>query len=457
MRTLKALHFSWFAMAIGAVLSFNSAKGQDYISNASSNLASGAAWIGGVVPGASDTATWSSGQTGVVNRNALNNYFTTSGNVTWGSIGVNNWTQFPGGAHIPININTTAPDTSNVITLTNASTPSGSNFALSVNKVIFNVANVAVGATSQKWQIASDYPINVNTDSSQPPVTITGALTATAGNSTLDLSGGGLLMLTGSSSPNGGSPSATHSSGTGSQLSLELDGSNIAFGGNNTSNFGSLILSPTVTPIGPGIQGYVGQQSLALGTGAGNGIPAITATSNIFFNGSVNPNYDPITNPGVAQYINAFQPGSNVLTVYGWQGQIGDTNVGGTGGTYGHLLFASATGDTSVLPTDGIVYSVIFDLSDNANGATSTTTNSVGGTFIPDFSADGLLANQDYGEWIASSIPGYFELVPYYGPVPEPKTILAGLALLGVLCWYERRRLNDLYGRYFVRAEESSL
>jgi len=118
---------------------------------------------------------------------------------------------------------------------------------------------------------------------------------------------------------------------------------------------------------------------------------------------------------------------------------------------------------------NSLVTSVVFDLgpsdgnftnSENQLGAISvisgnmsTTNNASSGQdqYIPNFQGDpGILGTgYDYGEWIATSNPNYYELVPYFGPVPEPSTVFGGLALLGFIGWRERRRLSLWYSRFF--------
>jgi hypothetical protein len=466
-----------FSAAITLLLT-GQAQAQDYVNNTSSDLSQGTSWTNGVIPGSTTTASWNSGQlpsSGAGNNSNLITTFTTAApNVTWDVLQLAQWTQInkPGPVLTdePINLNESSP--SDVITLAQGSTLTQSNFALVDNNILFNVANLNVGATTSKWQLSAPFEINDNTHPTQASImSITGALTEATDGSTLDISGGGLLALTGSSNTiTQGAHNAGGSNNTAGQLNLELDGANLAFGNNGTNNFGSLVLNNTFVQPDGNIQDLVGEQSVALGTGISgtinnpanightsapvNGLPAITAPTQEFFNGTLNPAYTGTS--GVGQYINAFQPGANVLTVYGWQGQIGDkatqqAGSTGTGGTFGQLLFSQYTSTTTSLPLDTIVTSVIFDLSDNVNGADSTTIGSTqlsNGHDIPNFSADGLLSNQDYGEWIASPYTGYDELVPYWGPVPEPSTIVASVALLGLLAWRERRRFSALYVQF---------
>jgi hypothetical protein len=158
--------------------------------------------------------------------------------------------------------------------------------------------------------------------------------------------------------------------------------------------------------------------------------------------------------PKVITFNGGFSPSSNQLLITGWQGQIGARATGGTGGENAELLFALGQGTVPAVAMNQLVTSVVFDLGDtdnlnaavaNAYGATSTSSTPLA---IPNFAGQPGIVNSgyDYGEWITGPT-GYAELVPYFGPVPEPTTILAGLALVAAVAWRERRRLTSLYVR----------
>jgi hypothetical protein len=163
-----------------------------------------------------------------------------------------------------------------------------------------------------------------------------------------------------------------------------------------------------------------------------------------------------ITSSKVIQFDGGFSPGSSTLTITGWQGQIGNSG----GGVDAKLYFANTIpGVTPYAPTTplyGIVFDVVFDLSTNTNGSSFIGQSVGGGPAIPNFYgfATGnpdqptMNSNDDFGEWIIGP-SGFAELVPYFGAVPEPKTVIAGLALLGLLAWRERRRLGAFCAELF--------
>ena len=172
-------------------------------------------------------------------------------------------------------------------------------------------------------------------------------------------------------------------------------------------------------------------------------------------NSEINVSEVPVTaSPDVVTFNGGFAPGSNQLLITGWQGQIGAKATGGTGGLNTQLLFALGQGTVPAVAMNQLVTSVVFDLGDtdnlnnaiaNSHGATSTSSTPLA---IPNFAGQPGIVNSgyDYGEWITGPT-GYAELVPYFGPVPEPTTILAGLALVAAVAWRERRRLAMAYAR----------
>jgi hypothetical protein len=228
-------------------------------------------------------------------------------------------------------------------------------------------------------------------------LTITKALGTAAGTTTnVTVDDGGPLNLIGNS--NAGQVS------TGIVNLAFQNNSNFSFGNNTAQTFGKLTVTNDNTTL---TLDYNAKAYSYFGTG--NAITAKTAET---FTGALT------INSGAK------------LTIDGWQGQLGHS------GTDAELFFAN-TGQS----LDTEVKDVAFDLATNQAGPTGSTYDSVDGS------------SYDYGMWITDpSNSSLYELVPY-AAVPEPKTILAGLALLGALGWRERRRLTVLHSRLFPQPE----
>jgi hypothetical protein len=166
----------------------------------------------------------------------------------------------------------------------------------------------------------------------------------------------------------------------------------VTLGNNNCQTFGQLTIDSACSTLNLGC------------TGAG-----ITTKTCETFTGGLNIN------------------SGSLLCINGWQGSLGKS------GACGELFFANVGQALNCEVTN-----CVFDLATNQCGVTCTN----------------YVANNcdlDYGMWITCPTNSCLcELVPYCC-VPEPKTILAGLALLGAICWVERRRLAALRDRLFAQ------
>jgi len=201
--------------------------------------------------------------------------------------------------------------------------------------------------------------------------------------------------------------------GTSGLVSLEFqNNANLAIGGTNAQTFSTLTVNETTTTLT--LDNASGASSHNYNNDTTH---AITATTAETFTGGL------VINSG------------DKLVVDGWQGVA----LGGTG-SKGQLFFSN---DGNTLPLGTEVTNVIFDLTANAAGPTTSPYDPGTGTL------EG--SEYDYGEWIADpNNSSLDELVPY-AMVPEPATILGGLALLGTLVWRERRRLAALHGQFFAQ------
>ena len=133
-----------------------------------------------------------------------------------------------------------------------------------------------------------------------------------------------------------------------------------------------------------------------------------------------------ITQKSLECFTGGLNINSGCLNINGWQGNLGQSS------NCGQLLFAN-TGQT----LNCEVKNVIFDLTGNTVCKSDTCNYVTPGSCV------------DYGEWICDpNNNSLCELVPY-DCVPEPKTTIAGIALVAFLLFRERSRL----ARFFVRPQ----
>ena len=255
-----------------------------------------------------------------------------------------------------------------------------SSSAISTTNVALNIGNLNVSPSS--GSAASFNLLN--------PLTITGALgTAAGASTTITVNDSGALNLIGSS--NAGSTS------TGKVNLTFQNNTSFTLGNNSAKTFGLLTINgnTSLTQDNNGAASSVNNPN-------NNSAFALTSSSQATFTGGLS--------------IAA----GDTLTIYGWQG----TKLGGT--SSGEQLLFGNTG----LVTGQEVKDVVFDLSSNTAGPTGSTYDSTKGS------------QYDYGEWIVDpNNSGLDELVPY-AAVPEPKTILAALVILGAVAYRERRRFS---------------
>ena len=400
-------------LTVGLILSLGASQAQAgpggpsgyTVSNADADLSNADAWTPtfSAPPDATQSATWDDttptvqSSTGGNSSLDLDTFYTSQSLQSASSINIVHWN-----GTVMINTSGTAPTNSNVVNLTG-------NPAINTTGGGLDMGNLQVTPANGQ---SSTFALNNQ-------LTITGALTTTAGDTTsITVQDSAPLNLVGSS--NSGVATQT----TGRVNLTESDGSTITLGNNqgnganSKSTFGQLTVIGNTTLT----EDYASSTTTpSAGNGFNNPAFAITQKTQFTFTGGLTfeqntPNSTP------------------TLTINGWQGTPGTSSVGG------QLLFSNTDIPASELNTE--ITDVLFDLAGNNNG-----------TKISPISVTGESSAYDYGEWITDiSNPSLYELVPY-AAVPEPKTVLAGLALLSLLGWRERRRLAGVYAHLLGRSE----